>query len=53
MSSKVGNKENSFVEFEEEEAMKRAYRAADGMRIEGRHIVVDVENFDGTLPFRP
>ncbi|GFH61840.1 U1 small nuclear ribonucleoprotein 70kDa [Chaetoceros tenuissimus] len=33
----------AFVEFEEEEAMKRAYRAADGMRIEGRHIVVDVE----------
>jgi U1 small nuclear ribonucleoprotein len=23
--------------------MKRAYRAADGMKIEGRYIVVDVE----------
>ena len=32
-----------FVEYENEEDMKRAYRAADGMRIEGRHIVVDVE----------
>lgn len=31
------------VEFEHEEDMKRAYRAADGMRIEGRDIVVDVE----------
>jgi U1 small nuclear ribonucleoprotein len=33
----------AFVEFEHEEDMKRAYRAADGMKIEGRHIVVDVE----------
>jgi len=33
----------AFVEYEHEEDMKRAYRAADGMRIEGRHIVVDVE----------
>lgn len=32
-----------FVEYENEEDMKRAYRAADGMRIEGREIVVDVE----------
>jgi U1 small nuclear ribonucleoprotein len=32
-----------FVEYENEEDMKRAYRAADGMRIEGRDIVVDVE----------
>jgi U1 small nuclear ribonucleoprotein len=31
------------VEFMHEEDMKRAYRAADGMRIEGRDIVVDVE----------
>ena len=33
----------AFVEYEHEEDMKRAYRAADGMRIEGRAIVVDVE----------
>ena len=32
-----------FVEYENEEDMKRAYRAADGMRIEGKAIVVDVE----------
>ncbi|GKY97599.1 hypothetical protein MPSEU_000718300 [Mayamaea pseudoterrestris] len=31
------------VEFELENDMKRAFRAADGMRIEGREIVVDVE----------
>mmetsp|Transcript_2956 Transcript_2956/g.4296 ORF Transcript_2956/g.4296 Transcript_2956/m.4296 type:complete len:399 (-) Transcript_2956:162-1358(-) len=33
----------AFVEFEQEEDMKRAYRSADAMRIEGRPIVVDVE----------
>eukprot|EP00584_Thalassiosira_punctigera_P015847 CAMPEP_0172558324 /NCGR_PEP_ID=MMETSP1067-20121228/78541_1 /TAXON_ID=265564 ORGANISM="Thalassiosira punctigera, Strain Tpunct2005C2" /NCGR_SAMPLE_ID=MMETSP1067 /ASSEMBLY_ACC=CAM_ASM_000444 /LENGTH=430 /DNA_ID=CAMNT_0013347657 /DNA_START=62 /DNA_END=1355 /DNA_ORIENTATION=- len=33
----------AFVEYEHEEDMKRAYRAADGMRLEGRSIVVDVE----------
>ena len=33
----------AFVEYENEEDMKRAYRAADGMRLEGRAIVVDVE----------
>jgi U1 small nuclear ribonucleoprotein 70kDa len=33
----------AFVEYENEEDMKRAYRGADGMKIEGRHIVVDVE----------
>lgn len=33
----------AFVEYEHEEDMKRAFRAADGMRIEGREIVVDVE----------
>ena len=33
----------AFVEFEKEDDMRRAYRAADGMRIEGRQIVVDVE----------
>ncbi|KAL9189126.1 hypothetical protein ACHAXT_011616 [Thalassiosira profunda] len=33
----------AFVEYEHEEDMKRAFRAADGMRLEGRSIVVDVE----------
>ena len=33
----------AFIEYEHEEDMKRAYRAADGMRVEGREIVVDVE----------
>ncbi len=33
----------AFVEYEHEEDMKRAYRTADGMRLEGRNIVVDVE----------
>jgi len=32
-----------FMEYENEEDMKRAYRAADSMKIEGRDIVVDVE----------
>lgn len=33
----------AFVEFEHEDDLKRAYRSADGVKIEGRHIVVDVE----------
>jgi len=33
----------AFVEYENEEDMKRAYRAADGMMMENRHIVADVE----------
>jgi U1 small nuclear ribonucleoprotein len=33
----------AFVEYEHEEDMKRAYRGADGMRLEGRPIVADVE----------
>lgn len=33
----------AFVEFEHEEDMKRAYREADGLWLEGRHIVCDVE----------
>ncbi|KAL3934489.1 MAG: hypothetical protein SGBAC_009811 [Bacillariaceae sp.] len=32
-----------FVEYENEDDMKRAYRAADGIKIEGRELVVDVE----------
>jgi len=33
----------AFCEYEKEEDMKRAYRAADGMQLEGKAIVVDVE----------
>ena len=33
----------AFIEYEREDDMKRAYRAADGMKMEGREIVVDVE----------
>jgi len=33
----------AFVEFDLEEDMKRAYRAADTLKLEGREIVVDVE----------
>ena len=33
----------AFVEYENEEDMKRAYRAVDGMKIENREVVVDVE----------
>lgn len=33
----------AFIEYEHEEDMKRAYRAADGMKIDGKEIVVDVE----------
>jgi U1 small nuclear ribonucleoprotein 70kDa len=33
----------AFIEFEHEEDMKRAYRAADGIKLEGRAIVADVE----------
>jgi U1 small nuclear ribonucleoprotein 70kDa len=33
----------AFVEYDNKEDMKRAYRAADGMRLEGRSIVVAVE----------
>ena len=48
MSSSSSSSENksrgyAFVEFENMEDMKRAYRGADGMRLDGREIVVDVE----------
>mmetsp|Transcript_244 Transcript_244/g.460 ORF Transcript_244/g.460 Transcript_244/m.460 type:complete len:322 (-) Transcript_244:35-1000(-) len=43
----------AFVEYENEEDMKRAYRAADGMRIEGRHILVDVERGHTVPSFLP
>ena len=34
---------NPDYEYEHEEDMKRAYRAVDGMKIENREVVVDVE----------
>lgn len=40
---KSKSKGYAFVEYEHEEDMKRAYREADGMKIEGREVVVDVE----------
>jgi U1 small nuclear ribonucleoprotein len=44
MDKKEGRSKGvAFVEYENEEDMKRAYRAADGMNIEGRHVLVDVE----------
>ncbi len=43
MDKEGKSKGYAFVEYENEEDMKRAYRAADTMRIEGRDIVVDVE----------
>lgn len=44
VKDKAGNSKGyAFVEYEHEEDMKRAYRAADGMRCEGRDIVADVE----------
>lgn len=43
-SSETGKSRGyAFVEFEREEDMKRAYRGADGMKLDGRAIVVDVE----------
>ena len=33
----------AFVEFEREEDMTKAYKQADGKKIDGRRIVVDVE----------
>lgn len=41
---KEGNSKGyGFVEYDNEEDMKRAYRAADGIKIERREVVVDVE----------
>ena len=43
----------AFVEYEHEEDMKRAYRAMDGVRMEGRDIVVDVERGHTVPDFLP
>jgi U1 small nuclear ribonucleoprotein 70kDa len=42
-SSSSSSRGYAFCEYEHEEDMKRAYRAADGLLIENRPIVVDVE----------
>jgi len=33
----------AFIEFEHKKDMKEAYKQADGRKIEGRRVVVDVE----------
>lgn len=43
----------AFVEYEHEEDMKRAYRAMDGVRMEGRDMVVDVERGHTVPDFLP
>ena len=43
IKDKDGRSKYGFIEYDHEEDMKRAYRAADGMKIEGRDIVADVE----------
>lgn len=43
----------AFVEFEREEDMRAAYRSADGRRIDGRRIVVDVERGRTVRGWRP
>lgn len=43
----------AFIEYEREEDMKRAYKYADAMRIDGRAIVVDVERGHTVPNFLP
>ena len=43
----------AFIEYEREEDMKRAYKFADAMRIDGRAIVVDVERGHTVPNFLP
>mmetsp|Transcript_31780 Transcript_31780/g.46742 ORF Transcript_31780/g.46742 Transcript_31780/m.46742 type:complete len:438 (+) Transcript_31780:169-1482(+) len=43
----------AFVEYEHEDDMKRAYRNADGMRVEGRCVIVDVERGHTVLNWCP
>lgn len=33
----------AFIEFEDENDMRKAYKQADGLEIDGRRVVVDVE----------
>lgn len=43
----------AFIEFEEKEDMKEAYKVADGMRIEGKRCVIDVERGRTVHNWRP
>lgn len=43
----------AFVEFENEEDMKKAYKRGDGMRIDGRRVLVDVERGRTVKGWRP
>lgn len=43
----------AFVEFEREKDMKYAYKAADGKKIDGRRILVDVEKGRTTRGWKP
>ena len=43
----------AFVEFEREEDMKAAFRHADGKKIDGRRIVVDVERGRTVRDWKP
>jgi U1 small nuclear ribonucleoprotein 70kDa len=52
-SANVLSRGYAFVEYEHEEDMKRAYRAMDGTKIEGREIVVDVERGHTVPDFLP
>lgn len=43
----------AFVEFESEDALKEAYRRADGRKVDGRRILVDVERGRTVPGFKP
>ena len=43
----------AFIEFETEDDMKRAFKRADGTRIEGKRVVVDAERGRTTPNWRP
>jgi U1 small nuclear ribonucleoprotein len=43
LNSKGRSRKYAFIEFEREKDLKYAYREAEGMRIDGKRIVVDVE----------
>jgi U1 small nuclear ribonucleoprotein 70kDa len=52
-SDTVKSRGYAFVEYEHDEDMKRAYRAMDGVRLEGRDVVVDVERGHTVPDFLP
>lgn len=43
----------AFVEFENEEDMKKAYKRGDGMRVDGRRVLIDVERGRTVKGWRP